>query len=102
VNVVNLLALLVLLRATPILITVYMFLGQPLLMVALILLLDAVLASGPRSFCSQGLSPVTRTFDLVIWAGRLIAKDQALSYKPTQQSAPQRPQPSPRSLGENA
>jgi hypothetical protein len=40
----NLLALLVLVRATPILVTVYMFLGQPLLMMALILLVGAVLA----------------------------------------------------------
>jgi len=40
----NLLALLVLARATPILVTVYMFLGQPLLMAALILLIGTVLA----------------------------------------------------------
>jgi hypothetical protein len=40
----NLLALLVLVRGTPILVTVYMFVGQPLFIVALILLSGAVLA----------------------------------------------------------
>ncbi len=40
----NLLALLVLLRGTPIIFTAFMFVGQPLLVVTLILLLGAVLA----------------------------------------------------------
>jgi hypothetical protein len=40
----NVLALLVLVRGTPILFTVYMFLGQPLFVVAVILLLGAVVA----------------------------------------------------------
>jgi hypothetical protein len=40
----NVLALLVLLRATPTGFAVFMFLGQPLLVVAMILLLGAVLA----------------------------------------------------------
>ena len=40
----NLLALVVLFRHTPIVFTVFMFLGQPLFVVALFLLLGAVLA----------------------------------------------------------
>lgn len=40
----NLMALLVLVRATPILFTVFMFLAQPLFAAALILLLGAVVA----------------------------------------------------------
>jgi hypothetical protein len=40
----NLLALLVLLRGTPIIFTAFMFVGQPLLVVTLILLVGAVLA----------------------------------------------------------
>ena len=40
----NLLALMVLLRFTPTVFTVFMFVGQPLFIVALILLLGAVLA----------------------------------------------------------
>lgn len=40
----NLLALLVLLRGTPIIFTAFMFLGQPLFVVTLILLVGAVLA----------------------------------------------------------
>jgi hypothetical protein len=40
----NVLALLVFVRGTPVVFTVFMFLGQPLFAVALILLLGAVLA----------------------------------------------------------
>jgi len=40
----NLLALLVLLRGTPIIFTAFMFVGQPLFVVTLILLVGAVLA----------------------------------------------------------
>jgi hypothetical protein len=40
----NLLALLVLLRSTPVIFTAFMFLGQPLFVVTLILLVGAVLA----------------------------------------------------------
>jgi hypothetical protein len=40
----NLIVLLVLLRGTPIVFTVFMFLGQPLFVVALVLLVGAILA----------------------------------------------------------
>jgi len=40
----NLLALLVLVRATPIVFTLFMFVGQPLFMVALIALVGAIVA----------------------------------------------------------
>lgn len=40
----NLLALLVMVHTTPMIFTIFMFLGQPLFLVALILLISAVLA----------------------------------------------------------